>query len=242
MDAWQREAARLLELVEGEPEVTRRIAALSRALVGRPYVAHPLGGGPDTPEKLTIALDRFDCVTFVESVLALARSRDPLGFARELKRVRYRQGRIGWRSRLHYFSDWLEENERAGRVRGRSRGPGARTVEVELSILPSFAPRRARLTLIPRATMRSALARFTEGAVVAFGSLRRGLDFFHVGLLVHDPGQPAGLRRLCVCHAAQSRGGVVLEPLTEFLGRNRVRGMALAAPRDLRRPRGARRP
>jgi hypothetical protein len=206
---------------------------LARALVGRPYVEKPLGGGPGLAEKLTIDLGRFDCVTFVESVLALARSHNPLNFAEELRLLRYRHGRVGWRSRRHYFSDWLADNERAGRVRDQSRGPGARTVEVELAILPSFAPRRRRLVLIPRAAMRRALARFTEGSIIAFGSLRRGLDFFHVGLLLHDPPWPLGLRRLYLCHAARSRGAVVLEPLEDFLKRNRMRGMALAAPCDL---------
>jgi hypothetical protein len=81
-------------------------------------------------EELVVNLQELDCVTFVENVLALARfirTAEPrilesefetrALYRRILTRIRYRGGRIdGYPSRLHYFSDWILDNESKGLV------------------------------------------------------------------------------------------------------------------------------
>lgn len=90
------------------------------------------------PERLVVNLREFDCVTFVESTLAMARLiregrfDDYDGFTRELARIRYRGGVIdGYASRLHYFSDWIADGEAKGIVRDVTR---------ELGGIPDTAP------------------------------------------------------------------------------------------------------
>lgn len=98
--------------------------------IGTPYEAFTLeayireGGSPARTEPLTLSLTRFDCVSLVESCIAIARvARDEQPptwerYAREMERMRYRGGeRGGYASRLHYFSDWLDDNQRRGLVR-----------------------------------------------------------------------------------------------------------------------------
>jgi hypothetical protein len=72
----------------------------------------------------------FDCVTLVENAFALARfikSHDPEVLESEarsrelyrgaLRELRYRNARVdGYPSRLHYFSDWILDNEAKGLV------------------------------------------------------------------------------------------------------------------------------
>src|SRR5690606_11263653 len=89
-------------------------------------------GAPLT-EPLTLHLDRFDCVTPVESCLAIARVARAEGrveweaCAREMERMRYRGGkREGYTSRLHYFSEWLTDSERRGLVRRLGEELGGR--------------------------------------------------------------------------------------------------------------------
>ena len=65
---------------------------------------------------------------------------------------------------------------------------------------------------------------------MAFASLRRGLDFFHTGVLFWQTCAASGKCELVLVHAAKSTGQVVAEPLRDFLGRNRMRGMALGTP------------
>ncbi len=69
-------------------------------------------------ERLVINLKELDCTTFAENCLALMRTikkNDPKvqTFYNELKLIRYRSGKIdGYPSRLHYFSDWIFDNQK----------------------------------------------------------------------------------------------------------------------------------
>ena len=83
--------ARLRQLLAGarpHHTVPARMEVLSATLVGCPYVAHGLVGSAAIPEHFTASLEGFDCVTYVETVLALARASDAAGFAEELRRSR----------------------------------------------------------------------------------------------------------------------------------------------------------
>jgi len=84
--------------------------------------------------------------------------------------------------------------------------------------------------VIPKPGLSQAARRLGMVSIVAFASVRAGLDFFHTGLLVRDrPDQPVAA--LSLIHAARSAGCVVREPLGAFLKRNRTRGIAFATPR-----------
>ena len=214
----------LLAEVAGTSGLPERLGRLSARLLGRPYVVSPLVGSQDEPEELVCRLDGFDCVTYVETVLALGRCRTAADFAPALTALRYDGGRIDWRARNHYMSWWLDRNADAGLVAPLLTDelvpePASRI----LSVLPGFAPERRRLRWLPsaRASRLDHLAR--TGDVACFVSVRPGLDTFHVGLLV--TGLSTRLR-----HASKSRGGVVEEPLAAFLAREETPGLLLARP------------
>lgn len=102
------------------------VAKLGESFVGAPYRPGTLEIAG--PERLVVDLREFDCVTFVEHMLALARfvRQDGTGalanpaaararYEQYLQELRYRDGVIsGYPSRLHYFSDWLADHERRG--------------------------------------------------------------------------------------------------------------------------------
>jgi hypothetical protein len=105
------------------------VARVALAFVGAPYTPGTLE--IEGPERLVVNLREFDCVTLVESTLAMARLirdgrfDDYDGFTRELARIRYRGGVIdGYASRLHYFSDWIADGESKGIVRNVTRELG----------------------------------------------------------------------------------------------------------------------
>ena len=68
-------------------------------------------------EDLVVNLREFDCLTYIENVIALYRTiiSDSINFEyfkKELKNIRYRSGTIeGYTSRLHYTADWIFDNE-----------------------------------------------------------------------------------------------------------------------------------
>jgi hypothetical protein len=108
----------------------REIAACGKLFLGTPYVSGTLD--MDTgAEHVVINLHGFDCVTFYENALALARSvnnsqyanywrsvklkaiPDSLAFEGTLERLRYRDGKCnGYHSRLHYTIDYFYDNNK----------------------------------------------------------------------------------------------------------------------------------
>src|SRR5581483_7217804 len=85
---------------------------LSRRFLGHPYQTNPLIGSADSPEVFTASLDAFDCVTYVETVLALARARSVDEFTRWLRAIRYEDGCVRWERRNHYMTRWIRNNAR----------------------------------------------------------------------------------------------------------------------------------
>ena len=112
------------------------MARIGVTFVGTAYVPRTLE--VEGPERLAINLRELDCVTFVENVLALGRFvhlHDPsmlddearlrAEYRRLLTGIRYRGGKLeGYPSRLHYFSEWIADNEARGLVRDISRELG----------------------------------------------------------------------------------------------------------------------
>jgi len=86
-----------------------RIKAISEPWIGLPYQNGPLGelGGPD-PDPVT-RYDTFDCLTFVEEVLALALSPDPLAAQQVRRGLRYRNGGPAtYENRRHFMlAEWI---------------------------------------------------------------------------------------------------------------------------------------
>ena len=114
VEKWLKEAISL-------PEDSSRTLHFAKQMLDVPYVAGTLDGNDE--EQLVVRTDGLDCTTFVETVLALTISdkegnRDFSNFKNALRRVRYRNGVLdGYTSRLHYFSDWIQDNECKGFVK-----------------------------------------------------------------------------------------------------------------------------
>lgn len=107
------------ESLPDDPALIQRIAR-DPALQGQDYAQAPLDGDP-AHERLNAGFGHFDCVTFVETVLALARTaRRPVpdfeAYAETLAALRYRDGEPAYCSRLHYFTDWVRAGVAAGRL------------------------------------------------------------------------------------------------------------------------------
>jgi hypothetical protein len=96
------------------------VARAGLAELGKPYYDPPTPPGPET---LVIRLEDFQCVSLVESSVALARCialehADEACFVHEMEASRYRGGVAdGFASKLHYFSEWISDNAKRGRLR-----------------------------------------------------------------------------------------------------------------------------
>ncbi|MGF7216289.1 hypothetical protein GGR92_002454 [Spirosoma lacussanchae] len=231
---------------------------VGKQLIGKPYVANTLD--LNATEQLVVNVDAFDCTTYLETVLALSLARFELSakatpaqlersFQQYLTQLRYRNGRIdGYASRLHYFSDWLRDNERKGLLTDVSRElPGAMSVAKPVSYMTTATYRYPALrdpavyrqvalteaelnqqsfAFIPKKIIRQAESQLREGDIVMLTAARPGLDMKHVGLAVR---QPNG--RIHLLHASSEQGQVMIttQPLSDYvLYHKRLSGIRVA--------------
>ncbi|MBQ8463482.1 MAG: DUF1460 domain-containing protein [Prevotella sp.] len=211
----------------------------ARLLKGRPYVSHTLEVNDE--EQLVVNLRQLDCTTLVESAATMALcvgsgQRTYGDYCRFLTQLRYRQGRIdGYPSRLHYFTDWINDNVALGLVRDLAtvKAPftAVQTVSVDymsrhpqsykaLTNHPEFvsviAAQERHATgqkhrYIPKAQIRNTTLLcqvIHDGDILAITCTRQGLDIAHVGIAVwHADG-------LHMLHASSLKKKVIEDPLT----------------------------
>ena len=223
----RRRVEQLLSKAKSQRSAGSRIEILSRHFLGLPYQSNSLIGSAGTPEVFTLSLDAFDCVTYVETILALSIASNADEFVEWLRRIRYEQGRIAWERRNHYMTGWIRSNVRAGTLRRMSL-PGVATVvkDRRLDDVPGLPPVRARFSCVPRRAIGKLVRRLQTGDLIFFASTRKQLDVFHCGIIVRNA------NRVLMRHASRSRGGVVEQDLNDFLKANRMAGVITARPEE----------
>lgn len=224
-DLRPRRVDQLLSQVKSESSIPSRIEKLSRYFLGRAYQADPLIGSANKAEVFTASLDAFDCVTYIETVLALSCARNVDDFTARLRKIRYERGVVQWQRRNHYMTLWIRNNVREGLLRPVSI-PAVPTVTTDrvLNVVPGLAPRRTRMKCVPKRAV-PRLARYLQtGDLIFFASTRKHLDIFHAGIIVRDRG------KVLMRHASRSKGGVVEQELSDFLKANRMTGVIVVRP------------
>ena len=201
-----------------------RIERLSGQFLGCRYLAHPLPDRSDGIEGLNVNFTAFDCVTFCETVLALAASGAAADFTHHLRQLRYAGSEARWSERNHYFSEWIRSNIRKTYLQGLPELHHAVAAKT-LSVVKALPARPVTLRVSPHREILAEARRLRTGDVVAFVPPWESLDVFHCGLLIPKDGD------LILRHASRSRGGVSDEPLAAFLSRVKLRGTIVARPR-----------
>jgi hypothetical protein len=230
------ESLRAERLVPPDATLGRAATRVGELAAGTPYEAHTLEAyirdrGDPSAEPLTLSLTRFDCVTLVEACLAVARASQTgapaswEAYGHEVERMRYRSGlRRGYASRLHYFSEWIEDGERRGLVQDLGQKLGGvedrrplrfmtshresypalaeGTVFREIEAIERRLDDRPRY-VIPADRIVEVADRIESGDVLAFATGITGLDVSHAAFAYRDEA-----KTLRVLHAPLS-GGVV---------------------------------
>ena len=226
----RRRVEQLLSKAKGDRSAAGRIEFLSRQFLGQSYQPNPLIGSANTAEVFTASFEGFDCVTYIETVLALALASNVDDFTEWLRKMRYEEGRVEWERRNHYMTRWIRNNVREGIIRPGSM-PAVPTLTRErvLNIVPGLASQRTRMKCVPKRAV-SRLERYLQtGDLIFFASTRRNLDVFHAGIIVRDG------KKVLMRHASRSQGSVVEQELSEFLKANRMAGVIAVRPQAVSR-------
>jgi hypothetical protein len=222
-----RRVERLLSKTKNCRTAASRIDVLSQSLLGQSYRSDSLVGSAHTAEVFKAWFDGFDCVTYIETILALSRASGVDTFARWLRTIRYKRGRVQWQRRNHYIALWIRNNL-SNKIVQVVALPAIPILirERVLNVIPGLAPQRVRLECTPKRSV-PRLARYLQtGDLMFFVSTRKNLDVFHAGIIVRDG------KRVLMRHASRSQGAVVEQELTCFLKTNRMTGVIVTRPQE----------
>ena len=229
---------RLLERVRGldQKDPGTAIVSIGKMFLGTPYQAHTLEN--NDPEQLIVTFQGLDCTTFVENVMAfylLNRNNEYTfdAFAKQLRQIRYRNGQInGYPSRLHYFTEWIENNAQKGWLEDvtaqlggieitkkrefMSKHRKAYSALNEESAYQGILDMEAALAnssyfLLDKDNVEKSESAIHNGDIIAFATSIDGLDVTHTGLAIWQED------RLHLLHASSS-GQVEIskKPLADY--------------------------
>ena len=232
IELWLQEAKAL-------PQDSCRTLHFAKKMLGVPYVAGTLDGNEE--EQLVVRIDALDCTTFVETVLAFCIAdkrgeRDFESFKKALTEVRYRDGILnGYASRLHYFSDWIRNNEKMGFVKEcTSETACSQPKELWLDFMTthvdSYLPMKKNpelvkkmasheknwqgtvVSYIPKENLNlsSDELKIKDGDILAMVTNIKGLDIVHVGFAFWKEG------KLHLLHASSVAKKVIEDPQTQY--------------------------
>lgn len=216
----------LLQAAAPFATIGERLNFFTAQFIGQPYIIHPLIGSDTEPEVFTATYDGFDCVTYLETCLALAWAKQASEVNDLLREIRYRNGNVTWKDRLHYTTDWSKYHSKRGVLTDITRGDDTLSRTKEINFLKAFAPRTITYRYFPKRKLNKVTKRLQDGDLIYFASTRKGLDTFHVGFLFWVNG------KLVLRHSAKSKGGVVEQELAEFVKVNTMPGFIVARPKE----------
>jgi len=216
------------------------VQAIADNFLGKPYAAGLLDKSGE--EKLIVTLNKFDCVLFVETVLAIARGvavqdYDYQNFVNRIEEQRYLNGKMnGYCSRLHYFSDWINDNQKRQTVENitaelggvpmnktlnfmsqhRSSYPQMLKDEATYQCIVSQEADLAKTTVnyIPTNRIKSVYSQLKPGDIVAVATDVKGLDVTHTGLVYRNADGNMGL-----IHASPAGEVTVAYDLQRYISR-----------------------
>jgi hypothetical protein len=236
-----------------EKPINEVVVAIAKSFIGTDYSANSL----DAPgkEQLVVNLQTFDCVTFYENALVLARciKKNTLTFddyKKELQFVRYRGGIIdGYPSRLHYTSDYFFDNEKKFVLKDVTKEFGGVPFKKKINFMsthpdsylqlknsPEYVKEirkiedemNTRLMFhIPKAKIKRIASQIKDGDIIGITTTIEGLDCTHTGIAIWQN------EKLHLLHAPipGSKVQITEMPLSEYLAKiKKDAGIIVARP------------
>ncbi len=216
------------------------VQAIADNFLGKPYAEGLLD--KSATEKLIVTLDKFDCVLFVETVLAIARGvavkdYDYQNFVNRIEEQRYLNGKMnGYCSRLHYFSEWINDNQKRQTVENITAKLGGVPMNKTLNFMSqhrSSYPQMAKdeatyqcrvgieadlakttVNYIPTNRIKTVYSQLKPGDIVAVATDVKGLDVTHTGFVYRNADGNMGL-----IHASPAGQVTVAYDLHRYISR-----------------------
>lgn len=201
-------------------DIGKRIDFLSGKFLGVKYRESTLIGDINTTEILVINLNGVDCFTFIDCIEAMRISNSFSEFKENLKRVRYRSGKIAYENRNHFFTDWREYNsdlvEDITEVTCAGKSSQVKKIlnqkDDGTCFLPGISCSERQIVYIPAGNIDNAvIENLRTGDYIGLYSEKPGLDVSHVGILIKNK------EDVFFRHASKSSMRVVDEDFLKYI-------------------------
>ena len=220
------------------------IVEIGKQFIGTDYISYSLE--ISEKETLVVNLREFDCTTFLDNSLVLARivKKNDLSFndyTNELINERYRDGKLKkYPSRLHYFSDWIYDAEKRGLIKNITKNIGGEIYLKKIFFMSKNKKYYRQLSddkfledikkieneinkrkyyFIPKNRISEVEQKIKTGDLIAITKNIEGLDISHVGIAIKmDNG------RIHYLHAPNigKKVNISVKPLSEYLMENKL--------------------
>jgi len=214
-------------------EAGSRIDFISRQFLNTKYKESTLIGDINTPEVFVINLEGVDCFTFIDYVEAMRLSGSYSEFKENLKRVRYRQSKVDFKNRNHFFTDWQEHNSEFAvdftkQIGGKKTRLTAKTlnlVQKGIYLIEGIPSVKRDFFYIPSEAISSEIIKkIKTGDYIGIYSKAEGLDVSHVGIAVRKGS------RVIFRHASSENRKVIDQDFKDYLSDKP--GLIVLRPKD----------
>lgn len=236
-----------------EKDFGKTMVAIGKTFMGIPYVAKTLEIGKT--ESLVVNLHGLDCTTYVENVLAFSSllrdgKDDFRSFTQALETIRYKDGKLhGYGSRLHYFTEWIRNNQQKGLLKDITNKVGGIEIKKEINFMGTHRDlypflkddknfekilatekelAQETFCYLPQDQIEANEHLIQTGDIIALATSINGLDVTHTGIATREKNG-----RIHLLHA--STGSMEVEvsklPLAEYIkGIKKNIGILVARP------------
>lgn len=188
---------RLLKEASTISDCGARVDFLSRQFLKTQYKESTLIGDINTTEVFVLNLAAFDCFTFIDCIEAMRRSKSYSLFKENLKNLRYRSGKIAFKNRNHFFTDWkvfnpdlfVDVTKEIGEERCKLASKRLNEKKEGVFFLPGVASKLREVTYIPSICVdKKVVEKLMTGDYIGIYSKEEGLDVSHVGIAIKKKG------------------------------------------------------
>ncbi|NNL02081.1 MAG: DUF1460 domain-containing protein [Eudoraea sp.] len=235
-----------------QSDLGNTMISVGRTFLGLPYVVKTLEIGET--EALVINLQGMDCTTYVENVLAFSilLYEDKMNFdafINTLENIRYKDGELdGYASRLHYFSEWIANNEKKGLLEDITAETGGIEIKKEINFMSThrdlypfladeenfnkikaseISLNHQPICILPQDQIEANENLIKNGDIIALTTAIPGLDITHTGIAIRENDG-----RIHLLHASSSGMVEISElPLADYLKKiKKNTGIMVARP------------
>ncbi len=222
-----------------ESDFGKTMVSIGKTFKGIPYVAKTLEIGET--ETLVINLQGLDCTTYVENVMAFSTllrdgKVDFESFTEILKTIRYKDGKLdGYGSRLHYFTEWIRNNQQKGLLKDITSEVGGIEIKKDINFMGTHRDlypflkddsnfekilktekelAKESFCYLPQDQIEANENLIQTGDIIALATSINGLDVTHTGIATREKDG-----RIHLLHASTGSNEVEVSelPLADYL-------------------------